>query len=179
MEPMLNSLTEAELAIVRSSEPKALVDLDEDALLELHDRVRRARNRYRGQYRRRAAANVLEVGGRGRAHAQNQRARDKVEVFETALARVSTALAKAARRAAAELKSERLAMARSAVGVRPTTRPPVPAATADTSAAPRPPLKSTGRRKRDASDIAIGRRNQAGRDSRARGSGSSTAPGRR
>ena len=86
MEATLNSLTEAELAIARSAEPDALAELDEDALLELHGRVRRARNKYLGQYRRRAAASVGGVGGRGKAHAQNQRARDKAEVLETALA---------------------------------------------------------------------------------------------
>jgi hypothetical protein len=109
---------------------------------------------------------VRDVGGRGKAHAQNQRARDKVEVFESALARVSTALAKAARVAAADLKSERLAAARSASAFPSPHAPSAPAATADTSAAARPPRKSSGRRKRDASDQAIGGRNQARRDNR-------------
>jgi hypothetical protein len=164
VEATLNSLTETELLIARSTEPEALADLDEDALLELHDRVRRARQKYLGQYRRQAAAKVEDVGGRGKSYAQNQRARDKAEVFETALARVSNALAKAARRAAAELKAERLAAARSAI---PAPRSaPMTEAAADTSADPRPPRKSTGRVKRDASDIAVGRRNQARRDSR-------------
>ena len=65
----LNTLTEAELGIVRSTEPEALAELDEDALLELHDRVRRARKRYLGQYRRQAAVRVEDVGGRGKAYA--------------------------------------------------------------------------------------------------------------
>jgi hypothetical protein len=166
MDAVLNSLTEAELAIARSAEPRALADLDEDDLLELHGRVRRARNKYLGQYRRQAAARVRDAGGRGKARAENQRARDKAEVFETALARVSSALARAARRAAAELKTERLAAARLATGTPRVTRAPAPAPGADTSAADRPPRKSTGRRKRDASDVAIGRRNQARRDNR-------------
>ena len=164
MQATLNSLTEAELGITRSTEPEALAELDEDALLELHDRVRRARKKYLGQYRRGAAAKVEDVGGRGKAYAQNQRARDKAEVFEDALARVSTALAKAARRSAAALKAERLAAARRAI---PAPRPaPASESAADTSADPRPPRKSSGRVKRDASDIAVGRRNQARRDSR-------------
>jgi hypothetical protein len=166
MEATLNSLTEAELAMARSAEPEALADLDEDALLDLHGRVRRARNKYLGQYRRGAAARVSDVGGRGKAFAQNQRARDKAEVFETALATVSTALAKAARRAAAELKAERLAAARAAASAPSPTIPSPRAAVADTSADPRPPRKSSGRVKRDASDVAIGRRNQARRDDR-------------
>ncbi|NYJ08478.1 hypothetical protein [Petropleomorpha daqingensis] len=163
MQATLNSLTEAELLIARSTEPEALAELDEDALLELHDRVRRARKKYLGQYRRRAAAAVEDVGGRGKAYAQNQRARDKAEVFEDALARVSTAVAKAARRSAAALKTERLAAARTAV---PAPRSAPELAAVDTSADPRPPRKSSGRVKRDASDIAVGRRNQARRDSR-------------
>lgn len=165
--PIFNTLTEAELAIARSTERSAIADLDEDGLLELHDRVRRARNKYLGQYRRQAAARVRDVGGRGKAYAQNQRARDKAEVFETALARVSTALAKAARGAAAELKAERLAAARRPARAVPSgATPSVRAASADTSTERRPPRKSSGRRKRDASDIAIGRRNQARRDAR-------------
>lgn len=166
MEAVLNSLTEAELAIARSAEPEALADLDEDALLEVHGRVRRARDKYLGQYRRQAATKVADVGGRGKAYSQNQRARDKAEVFETALAQVSTAVAKAARRSAAALKAERLAAARAAARPPRAARPPALAAVADTSAEARPPRKSTGRQKRDASDVAVGRRNQARRDNR-------------
>ena len=166
MDAMLNSLTEAELMIARSAEPRALADLDEDALLDLHDRVRRARKKYLGQYRRQAAAKVSGVGGRGKAYAQNQRARDKAEVFETALARVSTALAKAARRSAAELKAERLEAVRTEKAAPRAPRARVAAASADTSTARRPPRKSTGRVKRDAGDIAVGRRNQARKDSK-------------
>jgi hypothetical protein len=166
MEATLNSLTEAELAIARSTEPSMLADLDEDALLELHARVRRARNKYLGQYRRQGAAAVDETGSRGVAHTENQRARDKVEVFETSLARVSSALAKAARRAATELRAERLAAARPAGAALRAAHRPIPKEATDTSTEARPPHKSTGRRKRDASDIAIGRRNQARRDNR-------------
>jgi hypothetical protein len=166
MDAMLGSLTEAELLIARSAQPSALADLDEDALLELHDRVRRARNKYLGQYRRQAANKVSDVGGRGKAYAQNQRARDKAEVFETALARVSTALGKAARRAAAELKAERLAAVRSAEGVPAAEPARIPEQAVDTSTEPRPPRKSSGRVKRDAGDIAVGRRNQARKDNR-------------
>ena len=164
MDVLLGSLTETELTIVRSTEPEALAALDEDALLDLHGRVRRARDKYLGQYRRQAAAGVSEAGGRGKAYARNRRARDKAEVFETALAGVSAAVAKAARRAATELRAERLAAARSAARPPRAARPPEPAA--DTAADTRPPRKSTGRLKRDASDVAAGRRNQARRDDR-------------
>jgi hypothetical protein len=166
VDAMLNSLTEAELLIVRSAEPRALADLDEDALLDLHDRVRRARNKFKGQYRRQAATKVSGVGGRGKAYAQNQRARDKAEVFETALARVSAALAKAARRAAAELKAERLAAVRTAASVPPAPRVRARVPATDTSTDRRRPRKSTGGLKRDAGDIAVGRRKQARKDSK-------------
>ena len=166
MDAMLNSLTEAELLLVRSAEPSALADLDEDSLLDLHDRIRRARKKYLGQYRRQAAVKVSDVGGRGKAYAQNQRARDKAEVFETALARVSTALAKAARRSASELKAERLAAVRTETSAPSRSRARVPAEASDTSTARRPPRKSTGRVKRDAGDIAVGRRKQARKDSK-------------
>ena len=46
------------------------------------------RGKYVGQYRRGAASRVRDVGGRGKANAQNQRARDKAEIFEDALARL-------------------------------------------------------------------------------------------
>ena len=109
---MLHSLTEPELLLVRETEKAALSSLDEDELAELHDRVRRARGKYVKQYRRGASARVASSGGRGKAAPKNRRAADKAEVFEEALARVSTALAAAARRSAAELKSERLDAAR-------------------------------------------------------------------
>ena len=109
---IINSLPESEWLLIRETEPSALAELGEDELLELHNRVRRARTKYVTNYRRRGSARVAAVGGRGKSHAQNTRARDRAEVFEVALARVSTALSAAARRSAAELKAERIAAAR-------------------------------------------------------------------
>jgi hypothetical protein len=166
MPAIISSLTEQELAIVREAEAIALAALDEDALIELHTRVRSARNKYKAQYRRRGAEKVGAIGGRGKAWQQNQRRRDKVEVFETALARVSTALAKAARRSAAELKAERLAAAREAKN---TAAPGVASSVPrKTVAVTDPPgaRKSAGRLKREASDIAVGRQKQAKKDAR-------------
>ncbi|HEY6746129.1 MAG TPA: hypothetical protein VI357_10470, partial [Mycobacteriales bacterium] len=114
MDAVTGALGDSELAVVRATEPDALAGLTEDELIELHTRVRRARNKYTGQYRRRAAARVPEAGARGAARPANRRAADRAEVFEAALARVSTALARAARQSAAELKAERLAAARAA-----------------------------------------------------------------
>lgn len=164
MAPQVQGMTDAELAILRETEPSTLAGLDEDELLELHTRVRRVRNKHVGQYRRQASARVSQAAARGAAYSRNQRARDKAEVFEAALARVSTALAKAARHSAAELRAARLAAARTG-GTGPTRAerakdsPPPP--TPD-----RPPGRSPARLKRDASSLAQGARRQARRDAR-------------
>lgn len=166
MEALINSLTEAELVVVRETDREAMAGLDEDALLDLHQRIRRERNKYQGQYRRQARARVGEVGGRGAAHGRNQRARDKAELFEGALARVSTAVAKAARASAAELRAERMVAAREARAAAPPRSAPQPrAATPKPSQKPRP-TKTTGRQLHDASVTSAGRRRQARRDSR-------------
>ena len=157
-------MTDAELMILRETEPPELAGLDEDALLDLHTRVRRARNKHVGQYRRGAGTKVQTARSRGAAYSRSQRARDKAEVFEVALARVSTVLAKAARLSAAELKAERLAAARSdGTGPAPAQRPEdsQPPPTAKRAAA-----KSPARRKREASSLAEGARRQARRDAR-------------
>jgi hypothetical protein len=108
MDALLGSLTEVELALVRETEPERLVTLDEDALIALHTRVRRARNKYVKAYRRRAADRVEEAGGRGKAHAQNARRRAKAEVFEGLLATVSKQLAVLAQASADAYETERL-----------------------------------------------------------------------
>jgi hypothetical protein len=156
---------ESESAIVRETDPAALAVLSEDELLDLHARVRRARNKYVGQYRRQGSARVQPAGGRGKARPQNQSARDRAEVLEAALARVSTALARAARASAAELKAERLEAARAARagGFAPASAMSQPRKRL--SADRRPPEKSSGRIKKDASSIAAGKRRQAKRDS--------------
>lgn len=108
---VMNSLTEAELVLVRETAPDRLATLDEDELLDLHARIRRARNKKVKVYRRRAAARVEEAGGRGKAYAKNSRRRVKTEIFEDALARVSDAVAAAARASADTLRRERIAEA--------------------------------------------------------------------
>lgn len=113
---MLNS---TEQALLRDAEPKALDDLDEDALSELHDRIRRARNKYSKLYRRRAAAEVKSAGARAKGHARHVRTAAKAEAFEDALARVSRHLARAAKASATELRAERLAAAGRAKGATP------------------------------------------------------------
>ena len=164
MDALTKALSEPELAVVRETEPDVLAGLGEDELIELHGRIRRGRDKYVGQYRRQARVRVAEVGARGAARSGNRRAADRAEVFEAALARVSTALARAARRSAADLKTERLAAARAA---RAATRRPasgVPDAASPPPETPRRPVKSPARRKREASTLAEGARRQAKRD---------------
>src|SRR3954451_12233075 len=55
---VLRSLTEAQLSLVRETEPERLAELDEEGLVEVHTRIRRARNKHVGVYRRKAAARV-------------------------------------------------------------------------------------------------------------------------
>jgi hypothetical protein len=110
------------------------------------------------------SANVGKAGGRGKGFAQNSRDRDKAEVFELALARVGRHVAVRGNQAAAELKAERLAAARSG------SMGPDSTATSQDGAVPtgraRQTRKTTGGLKKDASSRAEGARRQAKRDAR-------------
>lgn len=136
-------------------------------MIDLHRRIRRARNKYAGIYRRQGSAKVSMKGGRGLAKEKNARNAGRCEVFEDALARVSTQLAEVASARAEQLKADRLAAANP-----PSTWPgaqsspraggdePVAAQVSD-----RTP-KGPGRKKRNASSQAKGARRQAKRDNR-------------
>ena len=107
MNALLNSLTESELMLIRETERDQMAGLDEDALVDLHTRIRRARNKYVKLYRREASSRVTEFSSRGVARPKNRRNAGKAELFEDALSRVSRELAAAARRSAAELRTDR------------------------------------------------------------------------
>ena len=169
---LLSSLSESDLLMVRETAQSELGGLDEDELLDLHARVRRARNKHVGVYRREAAARVPAKGARGKARPANANNAARAEIFEEALARVSRQLGVAARQSARDLKEARLALASqdvpkvaraakpsrsSSAGLRPAARSRV---SADTN------RQSPGRKKREASSIAAGARRQAKRDSR-------------
>ncbi len=160
---ILHSMTDAERMLVSDTEREAIADLSEDDLLELHTRIRRARSKYTKNYRRAARARVGDAGGRGKGFAQNSRDRDKAEIFELALARVSRQVAVCANQAAAELKAERIAAARQG------STGPTASNTGEGGAAPKgraqAARKTTGGLKRDASSRASGARRQAKRDS--------------
>ena len=169
---LLAVLNNSERLLVAQTEPAELATLDEDAAMEFHGRIRRARNKYVSQYRRAASAAVAEHGGRGKARPENMRAAMKAEAFEEALSRVSRRVAALARQSAAELRAERLAAARAAKqGQGPGARGAVPAAGPKGPAVTGEPtgdraLRSPVMAKRRASTRASGARRQAKRDSR-------------
>jgi hypothetical protein len=169
---MLAVLNDDERFLVALTEPDELAPLSEDAAVELHARIQKARNKYTGLYRRGATARVAEKGGRGRARPANERAAIKAEAFEQALSRVSRRVAALARQSATRLRGERVEMARAAKQGRgpdaegqtpaqkPTGRPVTGAKAGDRG------LRSPATVKRRASTKAAGARRQAKRDSR-------------
>lgn len=111
---LLAVLTESEKFLIAETDKTALAALDEDRAIALETRIRRARDKYVGQYRRSASTLVAEHGGRGKARPENARARTKAEAFERALSQVSQRVAALARESAAVLRAERLAAAKAA-----------------------------------------------------------------
>jgi len=169
---LLAVLNDAERLMVAETGRDKLAELDEDAAIELETRIRRARNKYVGQYRRAASAAVAEHGGRGKARPENTQAKTKAEAFEEALSRISRRVATLARQAAAELRAERIAAARAAKqGRTPATddaepRPARPGRTVTQEPTGDRALRSPASARRRASTRAQGARQQAKRDSR-------------
>jgi len=169
---LLAVLNDAERLLVGETGRAELAALDEDAAIELEARIRRARNKYVGQYRRAASAAVAERGGRGKARPENMRAALKAEAFEEALSQVSRRVAALARQSAAELRAERIAAARAArQGRAPSAQGATPAAGLRGLAVTGAPtgdraLRSPAMAKRRAATRAAGARRQAKRDSR-------------
>jgi hypothetical protein len=169
---LLSALTADERFLVSQTDKDALAGLDEDEVLELHERIRRARNKYVGQYRRGAAARVPAKGARGQARPANERAALRAEAFEEALARVSRRLGALAQEASRELRAERIAAARSVrwggggqegagdggAGSPPEDQRPAPSG--DRA------LRNPRTERRRAQTTATGARRQAARDSR-------------
>jgi hypothetical protein len=159
------SLTRKEWMLLAETDNERLRAMDEDGLIELHARVRRARDRFVQLHRREVAEQVGAAGARGTASSAPRRSASKAEIFEEALARVSSSLARAARAAAAALRADRLAAARATT--RPTatdkqTRPPQKTK----SGAPRARSKVPIERKTAAAAKATNARRQAKRDAR-------------
>jgi hypothetical protein len=107
-------LNDAEKQLVLAARPKQLRKLDEDELIDLHQRMRRARNKYAKLHRRRAAEQVKGDRARGKAAKRHARVAAKAEIFEDKLSKVSRRLAVVSRERAEALRDERLAAARGA-----------------------------------------------------------------
>lgn len=172
MHALANSLGKSEQDLLRETEDDRMAQLDEDGLVDLHKRVRRARNKYVDIYRRTGSQKVSKKGGRGLAKDKNARNAGRAEVFEDALARVSARLAEVAAAEAEALKAARLAAA-SPAGTWPGSEeasagePATAQATAPAGAKVRDRRpKGPGRAKRDASTRALGARRQARKDAR-------------
>lgn len=159
------SLSEPERRLVAETERDHLRALDEDALIELHARVRRARDKVVQAHRREVAAAVTARGARGKASAAPRRSEGKAEIFETALARVSTSLAAAARASAAALRAERLAAAAPEDKVA-ARAPRTPRQAATPPAPKRSAARTPVQRKTVAAQRADGARQQAKRAAR-------------
>ena len=159
-------LTSTQADLVRETETARMEKLDEDALLELHTRVRRARSKYVKLYRQTGASRVGLKGARGHARPGNVANAAKAEVFELALARVSARVDVVARAAAEELKAERLAAAATPGSTGPGPRSSRGGASASAASTRRRATKTTGGLKRDASSQAKGAARQAKKDSR-------------
>ncbi|MFZ2530156.1 MAG: hypothetical protein WAX14_21300 [Rhodococcus sp. (in: high G+C Gram-positive bacteria)] len=168
MSKLVNTLTEDEFVLVRETKKPQMAGLDEDELIELHTRVRRARNKYVKLYRRSGADKVDKKKSRATGRSANRRNAGKAEVFEDALARVSRQLGAVARTSAEALKQERLALARvdsvaPGTGVAGDGKVESPGKIRVDST-----RKSSGRKKYEASSIAAGARRQAEKDNRKR-----------
>lgn len=167
---LLAHLTDTERLLFNQTERAELATLDEDAVVELHDRIRKARNKYTGLYRRQAREKVSAKGARGAAYGASEKNRARAEVFEEALARVSRRLGALARESAAELRAERLAASRAVKSAGPAASGGAASAAKGSSgkatATPRAHTKSAGDKKRDAATKAAGARRQAKRDAR-------------
>jgi hypothetical protein len=160
------SLTWNERALLAETQVDHLRTLDEEALLELLGRVRRARDRLVHQHRREVAGQVAETRARGTVSAARRRSASKAELFEAALARVSSAVARAARASAASLRAERVAAARSSAGSAGTEAPSGRAPARKKAPAPRARGKAPIERKATAASRASNARRQAERHAR-------------
>jgi hypothetical protein len=160
------SLTAAERELLRTVEPKRLRKLDEDDLIDVHRRVRRARDKYAKLYRRQAAKQVHTDKTRAQASKSAQRTAAGAELFEDALATVSERLAKLAR-----VRSEELRAARLAAAIRPKRRSVRPrraqrATKSGGSSRERRQRRTPVRKRAAASSRAASRRHQAKRAAR-------------
>lgn len=86
------NLTKQENALIDQTSPEALARMDEDALVDVQARLRKARDKNVSLLRRQGAMRVQAEGGRGAAAPANEKRGDKVDVFDSALERVGERL---------------------------------------------------------------------------------------
>jgi hypothetical protein len=165
VEDLLGILKDDERDLIREVEPERMERLDEDELLALHKRVRRARTKHTKNYRRRAAAGVSAEGARGAARPRHGKAAQRAEVFEEALSRVSQRLAVVSQEAYETLKAERLERAQAGKSSGPQGSDGPPPGGADTGRVAGHST-SPGAKKTRASSQAAGARRQAARDAK-------------
>lgn len=165
MDDYLWILKRDERDLIREIEPARMAVLSEVQLLALHQRIRRARNKHAGVYRRKASSRVARAGGRGAARPKNLKALLRAEAFEEALARVSDRLAEVSHQEAEALKSVRLQRAKKGKFAGPSEPSPGNDSFAGQDRT-RVHEQTTGGLKRDASTRAQGNRRQKKRDSR-------------
>lgn len=165
MAKRLKHLTEDEYVLIRETKRKQLSGLDEDELIDLHTRIRRARNKYVKLYRREGAAKVAAKKARGPAKAANRHNAEKAELFEDALSKVSLRLSTVAAQSALALREERLAKARKS---NPSFADLPSDGKVDSAGRLRVDTTrdSPGRKKYEASSTAAGVRRQAKKDRR-------------
>jgi hypothetical protein len=159
-------LNDAEQELLRETTRAKLAKLDEDELIDLHTRVRRARTKYVRLHRRRGAQQVASDRSRHRAAASTHRTTVKAEAFEDALAAVSSQLAKVAAKSAEALKRERLAAASTARPARGRQKPTPRSGKVEGGASPRARTREPVEKKRAASERARKQRVEARRAAR-------------
>jgi len=108
----MNLFSAKEQSLLMSTERTRLSKLTLDELGDILTLVRRARDKYSSLHRRQATTSIDSARARSASASDNSRTLRKAEIFDDALARVSTSLASAARVSRDELKKERLAAAR-------------------------------------------------------------------
>jgi len=166
-------MNKSDLALFSKKEQELLVEtesdrldkLNEDDLVDLLGRTRRARNKYSDLHRRQGARTVRTTGSRAAAGQSNERTARQGEIFEDAVSRVARYVSREARASSNHLKEQRLAAAK--------TSKKKPKSRQKPSSTPRP--AGTKRSKRDTAIVnparvgatsARNKRSQGKRDSR-------------
>lgn len=168
----VNLTAEEEHLLKASHRAISAEPLDVDLLGDLGHRLRKAKDKYTGLYRRQAAARVQVDKSRGEAADSNLRTEAKAEVFGAAFDEVETAIAQAHRQEAQaatqahdELAAERIAAARAVhANHGPGSAPPEDTGEIPAEAQIPPEIRDTKAGARRGAIRAAGEHNQAAKD---------------